>query len=160
MLRTCLIVVVAAAVSGCAAQSPAAAAGPVAAEAPPEAPVVAQDTKVGPPLVIENFELAPRSNGDLLRTPVLHVAMADLRRLRLVAGFQEMRLGLLRVAAGDEFERGTSVSYNFSRLHSAYGRSLDYAGDAIIEVWKDGRKIGECTRDGLLVGPAYSLPRK
>jgi hypothetical protein len=86
--------------------------------------------------------------------------MDDLRRLQLVSGFQEVRLGLLRVAAGDQFVRGTSVAYNFSRLHSAYSRSLDYAGDAVIEIWKDGGKIGECTRDGLLVGPAYSKPRK
>jgi hypothetical protein len=160
-LRTCFLVVLTAAVSACAGRSPGAAVAPVPAEASEaDTPAGWRGGKVGPPLAIENFELAPRSNGDLLRTPAMHVAMDDLRRLRLISAFQEMRLGLLRVATGDEFERGTSVAYNFARLHAAYSRSLDYPGDAVIEVWMDGRKIGECTHDGLLIGTEYSLPRK
>jgi hypothetical protein len=160
LLRTCWIVILTTTAGGCAARSPAAAVPPGSTDQPADPPPAWSDSRIGPPFVVNNFEQAPRSNGDLLRTSVLHVAMDDLRRLRLIAGFQEVRLGLLRVAAGDQFERGTSVAYNFSRLFSAYGRSLDYAGDAVIEVWRDGQKIGECTRDGLLVGTAYSVPRK
>ena len=66
--------------------------------------------------------------------------------------------GLLRVEAGAQFETGTSVAYNFTRLHSAYSKAIDYYGEAIIEIWQRGRKIGECTRDGLLLGPEYSTP--
>jgi hypothetical protein len=117
------------------------------------------DRAIGPPLPIVDAESAPRNNGDLLRNPDFHQGMDDVRRLRLVAYFQEVRRGLLRVEAGDQFERGTSVAYNFTRLHSAYSKSIDFYGDAIIEIWQRGRKLGECTRDGLLLGPEYSTPR-
>lgn len=116
------------------------------------------DRAIGPPLEVVEAESAPRNNGDLLRSPDFHQAMDDVRRLRLVAYFQEVRRGLLRVETGDHFDTGTSVAYNFTRLHSAYSRSIDFYGDAIIEIWQRGRKIGECTRDGLLVGPEYSTP--
>jgi hypothetical protein len=104
-------------------------------------------------------ESAPRNNGDLLRNPDFHQAMDDVRRLRLIDYFQEVRRGLLRVEAGDQFASGTSVAYNFTRLHSAYSRSIEFYGQAIIEIWQRGRKLGECTRDGLLLGPEYSTPR-
>jgi hypothetical protein len=117
------------------------------------------DRAIGPPLAIVDAESAPRTNGDLLRNPDFHQGMDDVRRLRLVAYFQEVRRGLLRVEAGDQFDRGTSVAYNFTRLHSAYSKSIDFYGDAIIEIWQRGRKLGECTRDGLLLGAEYSTPR-
>ena len=116
------------------------------------------DRAIGPPLIVVDAESAPRSNGDLLRNPEFHQAMDDVRRLRLIAYFQEVRRGLLRVEAGDHFDSGTSVAYNFTRLHSAYSRSIDFYGEAIIEIWQRGRKLGECTRDGLLLGPEYSTP--
>jgi hypothetical protein len=116
------------------------------------------DRAIGPPLVIVDAESAPRGNGALLRNPEFHQAMDDVRRLKLIAYFQEVRRGLLRVEAGDQFDRGTSVAYNFSRLHAAYSKSIDFYGEAIIEIWQRGRKIGECTRDGLLLGPEYSTP--
>ena len=116
------------------------------------------DRVIGPPLEVVEAEAAPRTNGDLLRNPDFHQAMDDVRRIRLVAYFQEVRRGLLRVEAGNQFETGTSVAYNFARLHSAYSKSIDFYGEAIIEIWQRGRKIGECTRDGLLLGPEYSTP--
>ena len=117
------------------------------------------DRQIGPPLTIVDAESAPRSNGDLLRNPDFHQAVDDVERLRLIAYFQEVRRGLLRVEAGERFQTGTSVAYNFSRLHSAYSKSIDYYGEAVIEVWQRGRKLGECTRDGLLLGPEYTTPR-
>jgi hypothetical protein len=116
------------------------------------------DRAIGPPLIVVDAESAPRNNGDLLRNPEFHQAMDDVRRLRLIAYFQEVRRGLLRVEAGDQFDTGTSVQYNFTRLHSAYSRSIDFYGEAIIEIWQRGRKLGECTRDGLFLGPEYSTP--
>ena len=117
------------------------------------------DRAIGPPLLVVDAESAPRTNGDLLRNPDFHQAMDDVRRLRLVVYFQEVRRGLLRVEAGEYFDSGTSVAYNFSRLHSAYSKSIDFYGEAIIEIWQRGRKLGECTRDGLLLGPEWATPR-
>lgn len=117
---------------------------------------------IGPPLVmaVGDIESAPRSNADVLRNADFHLAMDEVRRLRLVSRFQEMRRGLLRVAVGSGFATGTSVLYNFTRLHTAYSKSIDYYGDAIIEVWQNGHKLGEFTRDGMLLGPEYSEPHE
>ena len=118
-----------------------------------------EDRQIGPPLTIVDAESAPRSNGDLLRNPDFHQAVDDVRRLRLIEYFQEVRRGLLRVEAGATFDTGTSVAYNFSRLHAAYSKSIDYYGEAVIEIWQRGRKLGECTRDGLFLGLEYTTPR-
>lgn len=146
-------------VSGCATRSPAGAPHAAPEKEAPAALQAPDRTPIGPPVTVQTIESAPRSNGDLLRNPDFHQAMDDVRRLRLVSSFQEMRRGLLRVSAGDQFESGTSVAYNFTRLHSAYTKSIDYYGEAIIEIWRNGRKVGECTREGLLVGPEYSTPQ-
>lgn len=113
------------------------------------------DSIVGPPRALKHNDLPPRSNGELMRQPDLNQALTDVRRLGLITGFQEMRLGLLRLEAGPSFARGTSVSYNFNRLRRAYRKSIDYYGDGILEIWGDGGKLGEYTVDGLLLGPNY-----
>jgi hypothetical protein len=156
---TCTLVVALCLSSACAAHPPASAPRPAPATEPAEPLPAADSTPIGPAVVVENADAAPRSNGDLLRNPDFHQAMDDVRRLRLVASFQEMRRGLLRVSTGAQFETGTSVAYNFTRLHAAYSRSIDYYGEAIIEIWRNGRKVGEYTREGLLLGPEYSTPR-
>jgi hypothetical protein len=154
-------------VAGCHGSGPPPAPQPATSSTPADAPAPAgrgtdsavRDPAIGPPLTVVDAETAPRTNADLLRNPDFHQAIDDVRRLRLISYFQEVRRGLLRVEAGSQFETGTSVQYNFTRLHSAYSKSIDYYGEAIIEIWQRGRKIGESTRDGLLLGPEYSTPR-
>src|SRR5215207_185068 len=114
LLRACSVLLVTT-TAACAARSPTASTPPAQLDPAAESPTGWDDARIGPPFVVANFEQTPRSNGDLLRTPTLHVAMDDLRRLRIISGFQEVRLGLLRVAAGDQFESGSSVAYNFGR---------------------------------------------
>jgi len=153
-------------VAGCHGSGPPPAPQPATSSTPAGTPAPAgrgtdsavRDPAIGPPLTVVDAETAPRTNADLLRHPDFHQAMDDVRRLKLISYFQEVRRGLLRVEAGSEFETGTSVQYNFTRLHSAYSKSIDYYGEAIIEIWQRGRKIGESTRDGLLLGPEYSTP--
>lgn len=117
------------------------------------------DSIVGPPGPEEHAGLPPRSNSDLLREPDLNQTLTDARRLGLISGFQELRRGVLRLKAGAGFARGTSVSYNFSRLRRAYRKSIDYYGDGILEIWDTRRKLGEYTVDGLFLGPDFSQPR-
>jgi len=154
-------------VAGCHGSAPQSAPQPATASTPAGAPAPAgrgtdsavRDPAIGPPLTVVDAETAPRTNADLLRNSDFHQAVDDVRRIDLISYFQEVRRGLLRVEAGSQFETGTSVQYNFTRLHSAYSKSIDYYGEAVIEIWQRGRKIGECTRDGLLLGPEYSTPR-
>lgn len=152
--------------AACSAPPPPPAPQPARATAPGPAPAppgrgtdsAVRDPAIGPPLTVVDAETAPRTNADLLRNPDFHQAVDDVRRLQLISYFQEVRRGLLRVEAGGQFETGTSVAYNFTRLHAAYSKAIDYYGEAIIEIWQRGRKIGESTRDGLLLGPEYSTP--
>jgi hypothetical protein len=119
----------------------------------------AQPTKIGPPMYVQDVDLKPRTNGELLRTWDFRQAINDVRRLGLIAGFQEMRQGLLRVSAGDELETGTSVAYNFTNLYYGYIAAVAYHGDPVIELWQSNQKIGEIGRDGLVLGPEYRTPR-
>ena len=86
-------------------------------------------------------------------------ALSDVTRLRIVAEYEEARPGLLVLALGDGYVTGTSVEYNLKRLYAAYEAFLQYEERAVIELWLHGQKIGEFTRDGLLVGPEYTTPR-
>lgn len=117
------------------------------------------DSIIGPPRRLDINDLPPRSNGELMREPDLNQTVTDARRLGLISGFQEMRRGLLRLQTGPKFTKGTSVSYNFGRLRMAYRKSIDYYGDGILEIWENGRKLGEYTVDGLFLGPSYREPR-
>jgi len=116
------------------------------------------DSVVGPPRRLEPDDIPPRSNGELLRNADLHQALDDVRRLGLVSSFQEMRRGLLRLGVGQGFATGKSVIYNFRNLHTAYRKSIDFYGEGILELWRDGQKLGEFTGDGLLLGPEYRRP--
>ncbi|HUR92938.1 MAG TPA: hypothetical protein VMY76_00035 [Gemmatimonadales bacterium] len=123
----------------------------------PVAPI-APDT-VGPTRTRQVEELSPRSTGELLRQSDLHLALDDVRRLRIVTAFQEMYPGLLRLAVGEGFSAGSSVTYNLRLLHRAYRKSIDYEAPGILELWRAGSKIGEYSSDGLLLGPEYSQLR-
>lgn len=86
-------------------------------------------------------------------------ALSDVMRLKIVSEYEEARPGLLVLALGEGYATGTSVEYNLKRLFAAYEAFLQYEERAVFELWLDGQKIGEYTRDGLLVGPEYTAPR-
>jgi hypothetical protein len=130
-----------------------------AAQADVQVEATPPDSLIGPPRKLERDDLPPRSNGELMREPDLNQTLTDARRLGFISGFQEMRRGLLRLQTGPRFAKGTSVSYNFGRLRMAYRKSIDYYGDGVLEIWEDGRKLGEYTVDGLFLGPSYQAPR-
>ena len=141
------------------APRPAMAADSASAEANARLDDTPADSIIGPPRRLDINDLPPRSNGELMREPDLNQTLMDARRLELISGFQEMRRGLLRLQTGPRFTKGTSVSYNFGRLRMAYRKSIDYYGDGILEIWENGRKLGEYTVDGLFLGPSYREPR-
>jgi hypothetical protein len=83
----------------------------------------------------------------------------DVQRLRVALDFQEMRFGVLRVMIGPGFATVSSAYFNLEHLYSAY-RATSYRNeDTVIELWKDGAKIGEITSSGVLVDPEFSAPR-
>jgi hypothetical protein len=79
-------------------------------------------------------------------------ALADVIRLRIVSEYTEVRPGILVLTTGEGYANATSLEYNLRRLHQAYRGLLYYQVPAVLELWRDGRKIGEYTEDGLLLG--------
>jgi hypothetical protein len=86
-------------------------------------------------------------------------ALSDLTRLRIVTAYREVRPGVLALTVGEGFSNATSTEYNLIRLHQAYRGFLQYELPAVLELWREGSKLGEYTRDGLLLGPPFSAPR-
>jgi hypothetical protein len=103
-------------------------------------------------------EEAPRPNAEILRTPNFRDALQDVTRIGLVTGFREVRYGLLHLELGT-FDSSTPLEYYLARLHLGYRESTGFHGEAVLELWQKGRKLGEFTNDGLLLGPEYSRPR-
>ncbi len=110
-----------------------------------------------PPPVASDEPMAERRA--LTRFVPTRRALSDVTRLKIVSEYEEARPGLLVLALGEGYETGTSVEYNLKRLFAAYEAFLQYEERAVFELWLNGQKIGEYTRDGLLLGPEYSTPR-
>jgi hypothetical protein len=100
-----------------------------------------------------------RFKAELLRDQEFRVAFEDAQRIGVVLDFQEVQFGLLRVMVGPGLATVSSAAYHLEHLYSAYKISSYRRADAVIELWKDGAKIGEVTADGVLVGPEFSAPR-
>jgi hypothetical protein len=110
------------------------------------------------PLPGQNPEDLPRSNADILRTASFRDAMQDVVRIRLVSGFREVRYGLLHLELRT-FDSSTPLEYYLGRLYIGYRESTGFRGESVLELWQEGRKVGEFTTDGLLLGPEYAKPR-
>lgn len=110
-----------------------------------------------PPPVSSDEPMAERRG--LTRFVPTRRALSDVIRLKIVSEYEEARPGLLVLALGEGYSTGTSVEYNLKRLFAAYEAFLQYEERAVLELWLNGQKIGEYTRDGLLVGPEYTAPR-
>jgi hypothetical protein len=108
--------------------------------------------------VPQNPEEAPRPNAEILRTPSFRDALQDVMRIGLVSGFREVRYGLLHLDLRT-FDSSTPLEYWLGRLHLGYRETTEFHGEAVMELWQRGRKLGEFTSDGLLLGPEYARPR-
>jgi hypothetical protein len=102
---------------------------------------------------------AGRPRADLLRDNDFRMAFEDVQRLRVAVDFQEMVFGLLRVTVGPGFATVSSARYNLERLYGTYRVASYRSEDTVIELWKDGSKIGEVTSAGVLVGAEFGAPR-
>ena len=82
--------------------------------------------------------------------PALRLALGDVIRLGIATSYTERAFGRLALTLGEGYRTSSSVDYNLARLYNAYYKSLGYPKDApVLELWEDGRKIGEFTREGL-----------
>jgi hypothetical protein len=97
----------------------------------------------------------PPPTPPLDRTEAMRLALGDVTRLRIVDSYKEAAPGVLVLGLGRGYGTSPSLEYNLGRLYAAYGELLQYPDtDPVMELWLNGRKLGEYTRDGLRLGSA------
>jgi serine/threonine-protein kinase len=94
---------------------------------------------------------APASVGtSLTGTPAMRLALGDVMRLGIAVHYREVQPGRLVLTVGDGYRTSTSLEYNLRQLYAAYAELLSYPRPGpVIELWGQGRKIAEYTRNGL-----------
>jgi hypothetical protein len=86
------------------------------------------------------------------------IALATMERLELVAGCQEASPGVLRLQVGEKWKR-PEAEYHLNHLYNGYSTHVEAGQAVVLELWKDGKKVGEYTIDGLLYDSEFS-PRR
>lgn len=102
---------------------------------------------------------AGRFKAELLQHKEFRLVFDDVQRLGVALDFREPRWGLLKLTVGPGFGTVSSAGFNLERLYRAYRAASYFNRDVVVELWKNGAKIGEVTDDGVLVGPEFSVPR-
>jgi hypothetical protein len=100
-----------------------------------------------------------RFRTELLQDKEFRLVFGDLQRLKVVVDFHESRWGLLKLLMGSGFDSVSSAGFNLEHLYRAYKAASYYSSDIVVELWRDGAKIGEVTDAGVLVGPEFKVPR-
>jgi hypothetical protein len=142
--------------------TPAAAPEPTSPVPPAKADASVPTSRLGPRTTIPRdapvpaqSERSSRLRAELLQDKEFRVAFDDVRRLGVAIDFDEVEFGLLRVTIGPGFTTVSSAGYNLEHLYSVYRTTSYRRADAVIELWRDGAKIGEVTSGGVLVGPEF-----
>jgi len=100
-----------------------------------------------------------RLKAELLQDKGFHLVFGDVQQLKVALDFEESRWGLLQLIVGPGLRTVSSAGFNLQRLYRAYTAASYYGAEIVIELWKDGAKIGEVTEAGVRIGPEFSVPR-
>jgi hypothetical protein len=100
-----------------------------------------------------------RLKAELLQDKGFHLVFGDVQQLKVALDFEETRWGLLHLIVGPGLRTVSSAGFNLQRLYRAYTVASYYAAEIVIELWKDGAKVGEVTDAGVRIGPEFSVPR-
>jgi hypothetical protein len=126
------------------------------ARAPQPSSAPAPSTVAAPP---DHVGTRGRAQAELLKDNDFRIAFDDVRRLRVALDFEEIQFGLLRVTLGPGFATVSSARYNLEHLYRAYRVASYRREDTVIELWKEGTKVGEVTATDVLLGPELTAPR-
>jgi hypothetical protein len=97
-------------------------------------------------------------NSEALRNRAFQLAVGDAQRLRIATQVGESRPGVLIVEVGPGLETVSSARYTLGRLFSAYAEASLMANDTVIELRRDGAKIGEVTSRGIQITSSPQAP--
>jgi hypothetical protein len=90
-----------------------------------------------------------RSNGELLESVSFRLAVQDAVRMKLIAGYREIRPDTLTLDLDDGAFTSGSTEYSLGRLYLAYRGTTDYSSRDALKLLHDGRKVGLYTQTGL-----------
>jgi hypothetical protein len=129
--------------------------------APPSSPPAIPPAPANTPVVrgLPPSAEAGRFKAELLQHKEFRLVFDDVQRLGVALDFREPRWGLLKVTVGPGLATVSSAGFNLERLYRAYRAASYFNRDVVVELWRNGAKIGEVTDDGVLVGPEFSVPR-
>lgn len=85
--------------------------------------------------------------------------VSDMIRLGIITAVQQGPHGILRTAVGESFNMSSTKDLQYRRLAVAYAGWTAPAQSLVIELWDQGKKIGEFTDGAFLVGPDNAAPR-
>ena len=106
--------------------------------------------ETGPPLAVPPRPSSGiRSNDELLVSPSFRQAITDVLRMRMVAGFRELRPDTLTLDLDDGAFTSGSTDYNLGRVYLAYRGATDNNSEGALELLHDGRRVGLYTQGGL-----------
>ena len=77
-------------------------------------------------------------------------ALGNLQRLKIVTGAEEVGPGLVRLSIGTMAPQA-QMEFHISFLQGSYQAALPYGQAAVVELWRNGSKVGEYTRKGLVL---------
>lgn len=85
--------------------------------------------------------------------------VGDMLRTGLATTVEQGPRGVVRVGIGPNFQSSASRDLYFSKLSSAYFEWTAEKQPLIVELWDQGRKIGEYSEGAFSIGTGYTSPR-
>jgi len=92
---------------------------------------------------------AIRTNNELMENATFRQAMMDVQRMKIVAGFREVRPDTLTVELDHGAFTSASTEYNLSRVYGAYGATTEYNRESALELLQDDMLVGWFSSGGL-----------
>jgi hypothetical protein len=90
--------------------------------------------------------------------PDARTALETLQRLDMVTTCREQTAGVLRLDLGPGFKRAPA-EHHLNHLFNGYSQQVPADPKVLIELWKNGRKVGVYAIDGLVYDAERASPQ-
>ncbi len=111
-------------------------------------------TAAAGPTRTRNPEPAPEC---ALLDPDARTALETLQRLDMVTTCQEQTAGVLRLELGPGWSRAPA-EHHLNHLFNGYGKQVEASQTTVLELWRNGQRVGRYTIDGLVYGTDRASP--
>ena len=95
---------------------------------------------------------------ETFRDRAFQLALGDVQRLGIAIQVRAPRPGVLSLEVGPGLETVSSAPYTLGRLFSAFAAASLMNSDTVVELWRNGAKIGEVTSRGMQLTNSSTAP--